>query len=115
MPLHVLILGSGFTGSRVARRLSNRGIRVTALSRADADFTRPEVRLRLASIIPRGCIVLHSLPTLPDGADREIIATLGNKPSRLVYLSTTAVYGECQVVDETTPSDPRSERELSRA
>jgi nucleoside-diphosphate-sugar epimerase len=54
--------------------------------------------------------VLHSIPE-PGAAD----LLTRNPPARVVYLSTTGVYGMAQAVDETTvPAAPRTNRELAR-
>ena len=52
-------------------------------------------------------LVLHSTP--PQGS-AGLLEALGDAPSRVVYLSTTGVYGAAQIVDETTPPDPTHER-----
>lgn len=63
------------------------------------------------SALESGCLVLHSIP--PEGAP-NIIELLGNAPSRVVYISTTGVYGAAKVVDERTPVDWSSERARGR-
>lgn len=73
-----LILGCGFTGSRVAARLVARGERVVVASRDTIE--RGEI------IEARGMRVLHSLP-IPYA--RKIQGA-----ERLVYFSTTGVYGD---------------------
>lgn len=52
-----------------------------------------------------GTLVLHSIP--PAGSE-GLIELLGDRPSRVVYLSSTAVYGSAKNVDETTLVDPVS-------
>jgi nucleoside-diphosphate-sugar epimerase len=64
--------------------------------------------------------VLFSIPTLDTAAgltDRtaEILAALTPAPARVVYLSTTGVYGRTRQVDENTPMDPVTPREILRA
>jgi nucleoside-diphosphate-sugar epimerase len=44
-----------------------------------------------------------------------LLAALGAKPRRLVYLSTTGVYGRIRDVDEHTVPHPQTERERLRA
>ena len=58
-------------------------------------------------MIEPGCLVLHSIP--PEGAP-DVVSLLGDAPARVVYLSTTGVYGSAHVVDETTEVDWSSER-----
>lgn len=110
----VLILGCGFTGSRVARRLHEGGVEVTATRRSQIDFTQADALSQLAAIAPEGCVVLHSVPSLAGGADARLLTALEGKASRLVYLSTTGVYGGAEEVDETTPAMPRTPREQAR-
>ncbi len=64
-------------------------------------------------MIAPGVHVLHSIPTLPDGLDRLAVEALAGA-SRVVYLSTTGVYGDAQCVDETTPVAPVSDRAHAR-
>ena len=110
----ILILGCGFTGSRVARRLREDGGEVTATRRAQIDFTHDEAVSQLAAITPEGCVVLHSVPSLVGAADSRLLTALEAKASRVVYLSTTGVYGDAEAVDETTPAMPRTPREQAR-
>jgi nucleoside-diphosphate-sugar epimerase len=68
-------------------------------------------------------IVLHFAPpqnaTLVDTRTRRLLAVLlrGTPPRRLVYISTSGVYGDCggAVVEETRPPDPQTPRALLRA
>ncbi len=111
----IVILGAGYTGSRVARLLQSAGHPVQALRRADLDFTLPEAPALLAALAPPGCTVLHSVPSLPDLADARLLEGLHGKAQRVVYLSTTGVYGAATFVDEQTPIAPRNPREQARA
>lgn len=63
--------------------------------------------------LPSGIRVLHSVPTT---ADRDFTAELLSllRPSRVVYLSTTGVYGDAREVDETTRVSPRTQRQRLR-
>ncbi len=115
---HVLILGCGFTGQRVARRFLARGASVTVTTRDPARLA-PLARKGasvitlddLAANLHSGVRVLHSIPPTiePDPLD-----ALGAAPARVVYLSTTAVYGTATHVDATTPVDEQSGRARSR-
>jgi nucleoside-diphosphate-sugar epimerase len=133
----VLVLGCGYTGARVARRLRARGLAVHATSRDPGALTelaacgaavhaldvRDPASLaalgRLAAALPAPCGVLHSVPLVAEQG-REVdptprlTAALGDRPARLVYLSTTSVYGALAVVDEHTPPAPRLPREQLR-
>lgn len=112
--MHFLILGCGFTGSRVADRLRAEGFAVTAVRRAQIDFTEPDALTKLAVVATAECTVLHSVPSLPFGADARLVSVLEGRARRVVYLSTTGVYGGATQVDETTPVMPRNPREQAR-
>ena len=70
--------------------------------------------MQLLPKVADNCLVLHSIPSLPDNADARLLDALG-KASRIVYLSTTGVYGAAEHVDEHTPIAPRNPREQARA
>ena len=81
-----------------------------------ADLDRPKSLLRLAGL---GELLLHSAPP-PDRGEvdartRRLLAALetrGSLPRRVVYISTTGIYGDCAgaEVDETRPPAPKSAR-----
>ncbi len=113
--MDILILGCGYTGRRVAKRFLDRGARVTATTRnpsrlaglgADIIATRD-----FATCVRAGMLVLHSIP--PDGPP-DLLDPLRDKAARIVYLSSTAVYGTASRVDEATAVDPSSERARAR-
>ena len=106
----ILILGCGYTGARVAIRLVARGERVIAVSHEPEKLQHLEgvQAIRFGDPLPiePGTRVLHSLP-VPFAAQIHGAA-------RLVYLSTTGVYGDQLNVNESTPIAPRNAREQSR-
>jgi nucleoside-diphosphate-sugar epimerase len=111
--VHVLILGCGYTGIRVARRFLARGERVTATTRNPerlAGLGAHIIRFEELRVEP-GALVLHSIP--PDGPPR-LFESLGDAPARVVYLSTTGVYGRTPAVNELTPVAPDSPQQLAR-
>lgn len=125
----VLILGCGYTGARVAALMLEQGFRVVATARdagrldalaalgveaASFDAAAPSAPARLADLAPPGCLALHSIPTLAGGCDAAIVPALAARAARLVYLSTTGVYGAATHVDESTPPQARSPRERLR-
>lgn len=130
--MNFLILGCGFTGRRVAARLATAGHAVWATSRHPARLVLPGVRcLRLdlddpsslvttGAAIPAGARVLFSIPLVAgesgDWADPapRLLDALGRKPARVVYLSTTSVYGAQAHVNERSLPAPRSAREQLR-
>ncbi|MEO8659814.1 MAG: NAD-dependent epimerase/dehydratase family protein [Bryobacteraceae bacterium] len=124
-------MGCGFTGVRVARQCLRRGVRVIATTRTPEhlDFLRREgaeiialdagaADLR-ALPVPAGVVVLHSVPMMERNGmavdpTPALLNTLEDRPQRMVYLSTTGVYGAAKVVDERTEPAPRSLRERLR-
>ncbi len=127
----VIILGCGYTGQRVARSLRAAGVAVVAttrdpgrlseLARLGARVIRlevfePETLTALAEEVPRGVRVLHSIPIVDGPADPtpRLLEALGGRPSRVVYLSTTGVYGSSLEVDESTAASPPGEAERLR-
>ena len=91
-----------------------RGLRVTAIRRAQIDFTQPGAIERLTAIAEPGCVVLHSVPSLEANADAKLLTGLTGTARRVVYLSTTGVYGDAHEVNETTRRAPRNAREQAR-
>jgi len=128
--MRVLIAGCGYVGSRLAGLLVESGAEVFALRRrpsADllgvttlcADLTDPET----LATLPRSldAVVFCPSPSSPDfhGYSRIFIDGLRNltealsaherPPGRLIFTSSTAVYGQSngEWVDETSPTRPR--------
>ncbi len=82
----------------------------------------------LAALVGERGRVLLSIPTLtetsggPAGLDdptarivEALGGSLGNAPARVLYLSTTGVYGATKHVDEMTPIAPLTQRQRRRA
>lgn len=119
----VLVLGAGFTGARVARRLLAEGhevhltcrdpSRLAGLAAAGAHVHRLDLAsaadaAALRARLPEGLRVLHSVPVVegpagPGDPTPALLELVAGRAARLVYLSTTGVYGDARVVDETTP------------
>ncbi len=123
-PRTILILGCGYTGARLARRLLARGCRVIATTRHPErlkPIDKLEIRWLDVSLpfklnVPDGACVLHSIPSAGSwDPTLRLLEALGTAPSRLVYLSTTGVYGDAREVDETTPARPSTPRTHLRA
>jgi nucleoside-diphosphate-sugar epimerase len=126
----ILIIGCGDIGLRVARRLS-RSYRVFALTSSPNRFQelrevgatpilgnldQSESLWRLSGLAQ---IVIHLAPPQNQGnrdcRTRNLIRILAQAPDvvrRLIYISTTGVYGDHggAEVCETTPVQPQSER-----
>jgi nucleoside-diphosphate-sugar epimerase len=117
----VVILGLGFTGTRLARRLLDRGVAVSAAVRgmrrfpelaqaglqlSELSLDHPEVML-----LPRNAVVAVLIPPLAEPENtalRETIRQLA--PARVVYVSSTGVYGERVDVDANTAAEPNDDR-----
>jgi nucleoside-diphosphate-sugar epimerase len=117
----VVILGLGFTGERLARRLLRRGVPVSAgvrgirrfaelaqagLQLSELTLDHPEVML-----LPRNAVAAVLIPPLPEPENtalRENIRRL--EPSRVVYVSSTGVYGDQVDVNAGTPAEPSDDR-----
>ncbi len=131
----MLILGCGYTGQRLARSLLKRGLAVFATTRNPATLAplaqagAHVIHLDLASdpaslsnlngLTGDDTLVLHSIPpiSLSSGIEEptpRLLKALHERCTRLVYLSTTGVYGDTRDVDESTPPAPRTEREKMR-
>jgi nucleoside-diphosphate-sugar epimerase len=110
-PDTTLILGCGFTGERVAKRMLAHGGRVIATSRNPGRLAHlgvEAIRLEdVPQVIETGCLVLHSIP--PDDSI-DVLSLIGDQPARVVYLSTTGVYGSTHLVDHHTEPDWSDER-----
>lgn len=79
------------------------------------DVTEPTTLRRLRECVPRDAVVLHSIPVvLEDGCLADytgrLLDALEGRHSRVVYLSTTGVYGAAPFVNEQTPVAPNTER-----
>ena len=129
----LLIVGCGDVGLRVARLLRDRwrllaltssAMRLDALRAAGVvplrgDLDRPETLGRLAGLADA---VLHLAPPASAGVHdlrtARLIEALARSPrlSRLVYGSTSGVYGDChgERVDETRPLAPATDRARRR-
>jgi len=121
----LVILGCGFTGAEVARQALERGMKVIATTRSPdraIDLQQLGVRVHasptlsresVAEIIPVGAGVLVAFA--PDGQTDAHIAPALTHAERVVYVSTTGVYGSAKGrVDESTPVDATEPRARER-
>jgi nucleoside-diphosphate-sugar epimerase len=110
----VIVLGLGFTGQRLARRLLRAGVPVCAAVRgverfresADAGLILSELTPETAGSLPKNAIVAHLIP--PVASLRPFITEI--EPKRIVYVSSTGVYGDQVDVNEKTSPSPNDER-----
>ena len=130
----VLVVGSGDVARRiipwlcrrfrvcaVVRRPEERaGLRALGATTLVADLDRPATLGRVAGVAD---YVLYCAPPPNLGNDdprtRHLLAALAHRaslPRRLIYISTTGVYGDCagEWLDETRPPRPASPRALRR-
>lgn len=125
-----LIIGCGDVGARLAGLLSARGIAVTGVVRSPASaaaLDRLGIAAQIADLdadsiadLPAADWLFHFAPP-PDAGETDprlgcVLAALSAVPKRLVYLSTSAVYGDCEGrwIDEDEPLEPRSARGFRR-
>jgi nucleoside-diphosphate-sugar epimerase len=115
LTLDILILGCGYTGQRVATRFLAMGARVTATTRNPQRLAGLGAEIIGIGDLPKhvrpGMLVLHSIPP---GGPAGLLDPLRNTARRLVYLSSTAVYGAASMVNENTPVDGDTERARAR-
>jgi nucleoside-diphosphate-sugar epimerase len=131
----VFIVGCGDIGLRVAALELAAGSQVFALSRSEAsvralshhgikpvmgNLDKPDTLLGL----PADARVLYYFAPPPSKGEDDprlaaLVSALGNHdlPRRVVYISTSGVYGDCggEWVDEDWPVNPRSDRGWRRA
>jgi nucleoside-diphosphate-sugar epimerase len=131
--LRLLIVGCGDVGLRMLQA-APRGVALTAITSQPArvpelrargarplvaDLDRPASLRRLAGIAQR---VVHLAPPPGQGTGdprtRALLHALARRgpPHRLVYVSTSGVYGDCggEWVEETRPPKPSTPRALRR-
>ena len=109
-----LVIGAGYTGSRVLERLPGAiaaGRSLPGDQRLDLDGDS-----QLLIDLPADYSVIYPVPPAPDQPGdhrlRRFLDLLPHDPARIVYLSTTGVYGnrDGALVDETTAPNPESEQ-----
>ncbi|MBC8007321.1 MAG: SDR family oxidoreductase [Prolixibacteraceae bacterium] len=130
----LLIIGCGDVGLRLANVLRGRWriyalthsqnrystLRAQGVMPVSGDLDRPETLQRIAGLAQD---VVHLAP--PPGAGARDTRTInliralakgGSLPQRMVYISTSGVYGDCggDVVDETRRARPSSDRARRR-
>lgn len=123
------IVGCGYTGRRLAERLRNSGARVRGFATSPAslrqiaalgvDALPLDLDAAVSTIDFTGHLVYYSVPPARSDGDARLVRfleSLGGTPKRLVYLSTTGVYGDQAgaTVNEDTQPAPRTERAIRR-
>jgi nucleoside-diphosphate-sugar epimerase len=131
---NVLIIGCGDIGKRVAGLLMAENAVVSALVRSEENGKKlAELGIRpltgdldnpasLGNLPTRAAVVFYFAPP-PGGGHidprmRSFCASIepGNEPRKVVYISTSGVYGDCgaAVVTEETPPNPQTARAKRR-
>lgn len=131
----VAILGAGYTGGRAAARLLDAGARVLATARGAAQLTPLRARgaetvavdaaqadlggltTARARLGPELAVLCLVPPVAVDGrrVDRTAALLAALAPvARVVYVSSTSVYGDRQDVDERTPPAPTHDAARAR-
>jgi len=118
----VIILGPGFTGKRLARRLQcaafapvrgidrHRDLESVGLQISEWNLITPE-----AMGLPKHAKIAWTIPPLPEPdrkALRQSVEQL--EPARIVYVWSTGVYGNATHVDEQTAVAPSDDRGRAR-
>ncbi len=128
-----LVIGCGYVGTRLARQYLAQGESVIGVTRTAAGLARlqtsgvPGLCRDLASdpLDDRPLVdadLFHCAPPPASGTEdphtRRLVGAFerSGHPRRVVYLSTTGVYGDCagEWVDETWPARPVADRSLRR-
>jgi nucleoside-diphosphate-sugar epimerase len=129
----ILIVGCGYVGARVARRYLARGgpvLGVVRSAQSAADLERGGVPARACNLASEalsdlplaGARIFHFAPPPVRGVEdlhtRRLVAAFDRHghPRRIVYISTTGVYGDCEGawVDESWPPRPTADRARRR-
>lgn len=125
--MHTVIVGSGYTGSRVAACLPADTVSIITRSQptlGDVDIQLRDFDSNEAEPIrlPDPCAVLYTVPPPTHGDDDPRLAGFLSRidpaPARLVYLSTSGVYGDrggntVTEADAPTPLTPRARRRVA--
>ncbi len=129
MSIDCVIIGSGYTGSRVLAALgAGRAIgfrRSGDTSAGGADIARldlDDVRPTELSLPDRYSLLYTVPPRVENGDDADdqrlarLLGLLHPLPQRFVYLSTSGVYGDCdgRLVHESTAPNPQTSRARRR-
>lgn len=121
--MFTLVTGTGYTGRRILDRLPADA--VAGLSRTPVDTDRRLAAFDLDTVtdlpleLPTSYAVIYTVPPKgppPDQRLQRFLALLAPSPRRLVYISTTGVYGDCggNTVFETAKTNPSNERAARR-
>jgi len=131
MPTAVFVVGCGYVGQFVAQHYLNQTLPVRALTRGNnqslqqigiqpivGDLDDPETLKNLP--IQRDTVVFYFAPPpnqgLTDPRLKNFLNALPQVPEKLILISTTGVYGDCQGawITEEQPLNPQADRAKRR-
>lgn len=116
----ILILGCGYTGAAVARLARSRGLRVVGTVRDPSRVAPLEAMdvevlaapaidgARIAPLCVSSTHVVVTFP--PDGTTDRALAPTAKDAGAITYVSSTAMYPDGEVSDETPIAQPPSDR-----
>lgn len=118
--MRLILGGLGYTGRRLALRLLARGDDVYAVTRDSERFrSLRAVGLRVVGFdsqtLPAESTLVLSIPPVAGvegDALRRFFESL--RPRRVVYISSTGVYGDRSSIDENTSAEPSGEKGIAR-
>lgn len=122
-PGPVILLGLGFTTRRLAPRLRFRGLTVFAVARQISRFAQlAELGVQIVQfdtsspgILPSQATIIHTIPPLPPDENLTLRAHIrALNPRRVIYISSTSVYGEQLFVDHNNTAAPSEEKGYRR-
>ncbi len=123
--MHFVVVGVGYTGKRVCNLLP--GDRVYLINRSELTENLQEIPHQTVDLdssshaaltLPTPCTVLYTIP--PESCENarleNLLRILGSGVQRIVYLSTTGVYGDSEgaVITENHVPKPGTERAKHR-
>ncbi len=134
---HIVIVGCGDIGLRVAKIWKNLGKSIFGVVRSEssleylrqqhihaisADLSKPDTLIELAPQLTQHALVYYFAPPPTKGTQdtsmRNFLThfTPDSLPAHLVYISTSGVYGDQhgELIDENTPTKPQVDRAKRR-
>jgi len=119
-----VIIGCGYTGARLARRLGGDLLTFTGSDASARQLRAAGLEARVwnldqdpISLVDVTGACVHYLAPPPETGDRDprlarCLRALRGRPRKFIYVSTTGVYGDAggEAVTESTPPAPTTER-----